>query len=217
MIRLRALLHAALLLSSVLAAGCTQPPASNAEGRPLAAGRAPQAAIATPAPAVEALPLTLEEVTRPSPAAALVADFAAVCAEPEPRPMARAASRRGFEPVGHDAGPDGAVWRRPPETAGAATVRWDAATATCEFRVQGADPAVVGAEFARLQPTLESEGATVARLQPPPARFGKPGPRLMLLVTPAWAPAQARVLRFGDDPTVRGGIVLSARRVAPPG
>jgi len=212
----------------LLASGCARPPAGAPAGRAAATGGAgvTQAAAGSAAPAsppTAGIPsLTLEDAARPSPAAALVAAFAAVCAEPAQRPVVRAAARRGFVPValaavsGAALAPDAAAWRGPADL-GDAVLLWDPGTAACELRAQGVDPAVAGAEFGKLQGSLEAEGASVLRMQPPPARFGAPGPQLMFLVTAGGTPEQARVLQVGADPAVRGGVVLNARRVAPRG
>jgi hypothetical protein len=164
-------------------------------------------------------------MARPSPSAALVQAFVAVCAEPARSAVARAARRRDFVPVPLEvlrketAGavfPDTAeAWRAPGEAAGAVLL-WDAATSTCEMRAHRIDPVIVEAEFAKLPQALEKAGSSVIRLlPPPPARAGAPRTRQMLLVSPGGSsrPERARVLRLGDA-AGRDAIALSARGVA---
>jgi hypothetical protein len=207
----RAFLRAGAAPVLLLAAGC---------GRG-ATERAPTTAAAEPAA------LTAEQLERRSPSAAVVDAFAAVCAEPARRPVAREAARRGFEPVptavlreelaGAAAAfpPEAEAWRGPEETGGAVLL-WDPGTATCELRALRVDPVVVEAEFAKLPQTLEEAGASVMRLQPPPpGRAGAPRMRQMLLVSPSGRaePERARVLRLGDG-GAKDAAVLSARSVA---
>lgn len=203
MSHLRNALRAGLLPLALLAPGCAR--------------EAAEAEAASP-------PLTAEEMGRPSPAAAMVAAFAAICAEPAQRPVARAAAARGFAPVpvavlrdeapGAAFPPDAAVWQGPAE-AGGAVLLWNAGTATCELRAQGVDPVVAEAEFAKLPPAFEEAGASVMRLQVPPARPGAPRTRQMLLVSPDGNPERARVLRLSDDGSAaRDALVLTARGVA---
>lgn len=203
-------LRAVLLPLALLAPGC-------ARERP--DGERPAAAAAKEEPP----PLTAEDMARPSPAAAVVAAFAAVCGDPARRPVARAAAARDFAPVpaavlgeempGAAFPPDAAVWRGPAEVGGAVLV-WVPGTATCELRPRGADPVVVEAEFAKLPQILEEAGASVMRLQAPPARPGAPRTRQMFLVSPGGGPERARVLRLSDDGAARDALVLSARGVA---
>jgi hypothetical protein len=197
--------RAALLPLALLAPGC-------ARERP--DGDRPPAAAKEEPP-----PLTAEDMARPSPAAAVVAAFAAVCGEPARRPVTRAAAAREFAPVlreempGAAFPPDAAVWRGPAELGGAVVV-WAPDTSTCELRAQGVDPVVVEAEFARLPQVFEEAGASVMRLQTPAARPGAPRTRQMLLVSPGGGPEQARVLRLADDGAAKDALVLSARGVA---
>jgi hypothetical protein len=181
-----------------------------------------RAAAATP-------PLTAEQMERPSPSAALVGAFNAVCAEPAARrTVAREAARRGFEPVplavlrdetpkAAAFAPDAEAWRGPGEV-GDAVLLWDAATGTCEMRAQGVDPLVVDAEFAKLPQALEEAGSSVMRLRAPPAAgAGAAAPRFRqtLLVSPGGDPERARVLRLGDNGAEnRDSVVLTARGVA---
>lgn len=147
----------------------------------LAPGCAREAAEAEAAPP----PLTIEAMGRPSPAAAVVAAFAAICAEPARLPVARAAAARGFAPVpaavlreearGAAFPPDATVWRAPAETGGAVLL-WNPGTASCELRAQGVDPVVVEAEFAKLPQVFEEAGASVMRLQAPPPDPARRGP-----------------------------------------
>lgn len=183
-------------------------------------GAVPPAAEAA-APELAAI---AERLARPSPSAAAVEAFAAICAEPVRGDVARAARRRGFEAMpaerlrGDLAGaalPDEAeAWRGPAEVAGAVLL-WDAATSTCELRARGVDPVVVGSEFTKLARTLEDTGSSVMRLAPPPARPGAPRTRQMLLVQPGGSgrAERARVLRFGEDGAAgaRDAVSLSAR------
>lgn len=211
----------AALLALLAATGCARKAAD-----PNGAAPAPAAAAPAPATAPEAdppPPLTAEDMQRPSPAAAVVAAFAAICAEPARRPVARAAAARDFAPVAaavlREETPGGAFpseaihWRGPVEVGGA-VLQWHPATATCEVRVRGVDPLIVDAEFAKLLPTFEAAGASVMRLQPLPAQPGAPRTRQMLLVNPGGSPENARVLRLGDDGTARDTAVLTARGVA---
>jgi len=195
------------LLLAFLAPGCAEEPRDGERA----------AAAAGPA-------LTLEQAERPSPSAAVVEAFNAVCAEPAQNRVARAAAWRGFAPVplavlreempGAPFPADAAVWRGPGE-AGNAVLLWDEATATCELRAQGIDPLVVESAFAKLPHALEDAGSSVMRLQARPARAGVPRTRQMLLVSPGGAPERARVLRLGDDGAGKGdAIVLTARGVA---
>ncbi len=94
---------------------------------------------------------------------------------------------------------------------------WDGATATCELRARSLDPLVVDAEFAKLPQAFEDAGASVMRLQPPPAPAGAPRTRQILLVSPGGggAPERARVLRLGDSGAGgRDAVVMSARGFA---
>lgn len=192
----------------------------------LAPGCAREADRERPAAEAAPPPPTVEEMGRPSPAAAVVAAFAAICAEPAQRPVARAAAARGFAPVsvavlrdelpGAAFPPDAAAWRGPAE-AGGAVLLWNPGTAACELRTHGADPVVVEAEFAKLPQAFEEAGASVMRLQVPPARPGAPRTRQMLLVSPDGNPERARVLRLADDGAAapaRDALVLTARGVA---
>lgn len=209
MIPTRDLLRAGLLLAS-LVPGCAKETQDGERGA---------AAAAEP-------PLTVERMERPSPSAAAVDAFNAICAaEPARNPVARAAARRGFAPVplavlreempGAAFPDDAAAWRGPGE-AGNAVLLWDGATATCELRAQSIDPLVVEAEFAKLPQAFEDTGASVMRLQaPPPARAGAPRTRQMLLVSPGSAPERARVLRLGDGGAGgKDAVVMTARGVA---
>jgi hypothetical protein len=201
---------AAGLFLAFLAAGCAK------EERPTG-GEAAAAQAVEPA-------LTVEQMERLSPSAAAVDAFNAVCAaEPARTRVSRAAARRGFKPVplaalreempGAALPADADAWRGPEEAAGA-VVLWDEATATCELRARNVDPLVVAAEFAKLPQALEEAGASVMRLQAPPARAGGPRTSQMLLVSPGGAPERARVLRFGDDGSgQRDAVVMSARGV----
>lgn len=213
MSHLRKALRAGLLPLALLAPGC-------------AGGAGRERAAAPDAPAAEAAPppLTVEGMGRPSPAAAVVAAFAGICAEPARGPVARAAVARDFAPVpaavlreetpGAVFPPDAAMWRGPAEVGGAVLL-WNPGTATCELRAQGVDPVVVEAEFAKLPPVFEEAGASVMRLQVPPARPGAPRTRQMLLVSPGGGPERARVLRLADDGApAPGALVLTARGVA---
>lgn len=186
--------------------------------------QAPIAVAPTSVPQAESpQSLTAGDMQRLSPAAAVVAAFAAICGEPARRPVARAAAAREFTPVPtavlreetpSAAFPSDGVWWRGPAEVGGAVLLWHPATATCEMRAQGVDPLVVDAEFAKLSPAFEAEGASVMRLQPPPARPGAPRIRQMLLVSPGGGPERARVLRLGDDGTAREALVMTARGVA---
>jgi hypothetical protein len=212
MILPRDLPRATGLLLLLLAPGC-------ARERP-DRERAAEAPVAAAAPA-----LTAEQVSRPSPSAAVVDAFNAICAEPARSRVARHAEWRGFAPVpvavlreemaGAAFPPDAAAWRGPDEVGGAVLL-WDGATATCELRAQGVDPLVVESEFAKLPQALEDAGSSVMRLQAPPARAGAPRTRQMLLVSPGGAPERARVLRLGDDGAAgrRDAVVLTTRGVA---
>ena len=208
----RNLIRAGLLLAAFVP-GCAREPKDGERGS--------AAAAAEPA-------LTVERMERPSPSAAAVEAFAAICAaEPARNPVARAAARRGFAPVPLAAlreempssaalPADAAAWRGPDE-AGSPVLLWDGATATCELRARSVDPLVVEAEFAKLPQAFEDAGASVMRLQAPtPARAGAPRTRQMLLVSPGRAPERARVLRLGDDGAGGGrdAVVLTARGVA---
>ena len=200
------------LLFLLLASGCAREAERQGEG----------AAAAPPPPPAE---LTVEQVQRPSPSAAAVAAFNAICAEPARNAVAREAARRGFEPVppatlreqapgGAAIPPDAAAWRGPEEVGGAVLL-WDAATDTCEMRALGLDALVVDSEFGKLPQALEEAGASVMRLQPVAARAGAPRTRQMLLVSPGAAPERARVLRLGEDGArEKDAVVLSARGVA---
>jgi hypothetical protein len=215
---LRDAFRAGLLPLALLAAACARKPDRE---RPATAE-----AAAEPAAEAEPIPVTAEEMDRPSPAAAVVAAFAAVCAEPAPRPVARAAAARGFalvpaavlreEAPGVALPADATAWRGPAGT-GDAVLLWNPGTATCELRAGGLDTLVVEAEFAKLPPVLEANGASVTRL-PPPARPGTPRTRQMLLVDPGRGPERARVLRLSDGDAApaapKDALVLSARGVA---
>lgn len=213
MILPRSLPRAAGLLLLLLAPGC--------------AGERPESERAATAAVPAAPALTAEQLARLSPSAAVVEAFNAICAEPARNPVARQAEWRGFAPVpvavlreempGSAFPPDATAWRGPGEVGGAVLL-WDTATATCEVRARGMDPVVVEAEFAKLPQTLEEAGASVMRLQAPPARAGVPRTRQMLLVSPSRgaAPERARVLRLGDGEAVGGrdALVMTARGVA---
>jgi hypothetical protein len=164
-------------------------------------------------------------MARPSPSAALVAVFAAVCGEPARSAVARAARRRDFVPVppaslreeeaaGAVFPEDAEAWLGTGEAAGA-LLFWDATASSCEMRAQGVDPVVVEAEFAKLPQALEEAGSSVMRLPPPPAQAGAPRTRQMLLVSPGGSsrPERARVLRLADA-VGRDAVALSARGVA---
>jgi hypothetical protein len=200
----RSLVRAGLLLA-VLVPGCTKEPDPGERA------------------AAAELSLTAEEMGRPSPSAAVVDALKAICAEPARRPVARAAAGRGFAPVtaaalreempGAAFPPDATAWRGPGEVGGAVLL-WHADTATCEVRARGVNPVVVEAEFAKLPQTLEEAGASVMRLQAPPAQAGVPRTRQMLLVSSGGGPERARVLRLGDDEaTAPDAVTLSARGV----
>lgn len=210
---LRDLPRAAGLLLLLLAPGCAREQADR------------ERAAEAPVPAAPAV--TAEQLARLSPSAAVVDAFNAICAEPARNPVARQAEWRGFVPVpvavlreetpGAAFPPDATAWRGPGEVGGAVLL-WDGATATCELRAQGIDPVVVESEFAKLPQTLEAAGASVMRLQAPPAWAGAPRTRQMLLVSPSGgaAPERARVLRLGDGEVAssRDALVLTARGVA---
>jgi hypothetical protein len=179
--------------------------------------------------------LTLEQMQRRSPSAALVETFNAACGEPARNAVRRAAMRLNFAPVAASGalrdGPGkaaaalpegGETWRGPEEVGGAVLV-WDEAASTCELRAEGVNLLLVEAAFSRLPQALEEEGASVARLAPPAVPAGRVRTRQMLLVQSGASsrPERARVLRLGHHLGDMGGggaggdaVTLSARAVS---
>ena len=215
----RSRLPASVFVVAALAAGCTREAAGPASGA--------AAAAAPPEPPA----ITAEEMARPSPSAALVAVFAAVCGEPARSAVARAARRRDFVPVppaslrkeaaGAVFPEDAEAWLGTGEAAGA-LLFWDATASSCEMRAQGVDPVVVEAEFAKLPQALEEAGSSVMR-SAAAARASRratdaaDAARQPRRVEPAGACARAAACRRGGSGRGRAfGAGRGGRAVGPP-